>query len=100
VNHADLTLQFQQSASLRLLQARNAPLALSVLFSAFKREHLPSINESRLRAILEAELGELTDAGELIVGKPAKDYLVEGPTSLMGTCGGINQMEKTNRFTN
>lgn len=58
VNHADLTLQFQQSASLRLLQARNAPLTLSVLFSAFKREHVPSINESRLRAILEAELGE------------------------------------------
>ena len=77
MNHADLTLQFQQSASLRLLQARNAPLVLSVLFTAFKREHSPSINESRLRAILEAELGELSDTGELIGAKPAKDYLVE-----------------------
>lgn len=77
MNHTDLTLQFQQSASLRLLQARNAPLALSVLFTAFKREHSPSINESRLRAILEAELGELSDTGELIAGKPAKDYLVD-----------------------
>ncbi len=77
VNHADLTLQFQQSASLRLLQARNAPLALSVLFTAFKREHSPSINESRLRALLEAELAELSDASEPLAGKPAKDYLVE-----------------------
>jgi len=77
VNYSDLTLHFQQSASLRLLQARNAPLVLSVLFTAFKREHSPSINESRLRAILEAELGELSDTGELVAAKPAKDYLVE-----------------------
>ena len=84
MNHADLTLQFQQSASLRLLQARNAPLVLSVLFTAFKREHSPSINESRLRAILEAELGELSDTGEPIAAKPAKDYLVEWADQVHG----------------
>jgi hypothetical protein len=84
VNHADLTLQIQQSATLRLLQARNAPLVLSVLFIAFKREHSPSINESRLRAILEAELGELSDTGELIAAKPAKDYLVEWADQVHG----------------
>jgi hypothetical protein len=77
VNHADLKLQFQESASLRLLRAENAPLALAVLFAAFKREHVPSVNESRLRAILEAELEELRDAGGPISDKAAKSYLVE-----------------------
>jgi len=77
VNYADLKLQFHESASLRLLRADNAPFALTVLFAAFKRENVPSVNESRLRAILEAELGELRDVEEPLSTKGAKDYLNE-----------------------
>jgi hypothetical protein len=77
VNYADLKLQFHESASLRLLRADNAPFALTVLFTAFKRDNVPSINESRLRAILEAELGELRDVEQPLSTKGAKDYLNE-----------------------
>lgn len=77
MNHAELSLQFSQSASLRLLRADNAPLVLAVLSTAFKREHRPVLNESRLRALLEAELEELRDAGDTPTGKSAKDYLLE-----------------------
>jgi hypothetical protein len=77
MNHVELALRFSESASLRLLRADNAPLVLAVLFAAFKREHLPTISESRLRAMLEAELEELRDAGEPVADKKAKDYLLE-----------------------
>ncbi|KAF0179599.1 MAG: hypothetical protein FD161_1216 [Limisphaerales bacterium] len=77
VNHAELLLQFSQSASLRLLRADNAPLVLAVLATAFKREHRSVLAESRLRAVLEAELEELRDAGDAPAGKSAKDYLLE-----------------------
>ena len=62
VNYVELKLQFAASASLRLLRADNAPLLLAVLFTAFKREHLSAVSESRLRAMLEAVLEELRDA--------------------------------------
>ena len=77
MNYADLKLQFHESASLRLLRADNAPLALAVLFAAFKRDNVPSVNESRLRAILEAELGELRDVEEPASTRGARDYLQE-----------------------
>jgi len=66
VNYVELKLQFADSASLRLLRADNAPLLLAVLFAAFKHEHSSAVPESRLRAILEAELEELRDAGETV----------------------------------
>jgi len=50
---------------------------LAVLFAAFKREHHPVVTESRLRALLEAEIEELRDAGEFTSGRSAKDYLTE-----------------------
>jgi hypothetical protein len=77
VNFIEFKLQFADSASLRLMRAENAALVLAVLFSAFKRDHLATISESRLRAILEAELEEQRDAGEVVADKKAKDYLSE-----------------------
>ena len=63
--------------SLRMLRADNAPLVIAVLFAAFKQEHSSAVPESQLRAILEAELEELRDAGEVVADKKAKDYLLE-----------------------
>jgi hypothetical protein len=77
VNYAELKLRFAESTSLRLLRADNAPLVLAVLFTAFKREHAPVVTESRLRAMLEGELEELRDAGEIVATKSARDYLAE-----------------------
>ena len=77
MNYVELKLQFADSASLRLVRADNAPLLLAVLFAAFKHEHSSAVPESRLRAILEAELEELRDAGETVADKKAKDYLLE-----------------------
>ena len=77
MNYTDLQLQFEQSATLRLLRSGNAPLVLAVLFAAFKREHHPVVPESRLRALLEAEIEELRDAGDFASGRLAKDYLTE-----------------------
>lgn len=62
---------------MRLLRADNGPLVLAVLFAAFKREHAAAVSESRLRAILETELEEMRDAGEIAADKKAKDYLLE-----------------------
>lgn len=70
-------MQFANSASLRLLRSDNAPLVLAVLFTVFKHEHSSSVPESRLRAILEAELEEQRDGGEFVSDKKAKDYLIE-----------------------
>jgi len=77
VNYAELQLSFADSAQLRLLRADNAQLVLAVLFAAFKHEHASTIPESRLRAILEAELEELHDAGESTANKKAREYLLE-----------------------
>ncbi len=77
MNLTDLQLQFEQSPTLRLLRAENAPLVLAVLFAAFKHEHHPIVPESRLRALLEAEVEELRDSGDFVSEKPAKDYLTE-----------------------
>jgi hypothetical protein len=77
MNYFELKVQIADSASFRLLRADNAPLVLAVLFTAFKHEHSPSVSESRLRAILEAELEELRDANEIAPDKKAKDYLLE-----------------------
>ncbi|HOX57434.1 MAG TPA: DUF3375 domain-containing protein [Candidatus Paceibacterota bacterium] len=77
MNHAELQLSFTDSAQLRLLRADNAPLVLAVLFAAFKHEHTSTIPESRLRAILEAELEELRDASESTADKKAREYLLE-----------------------
>lgn len=77
MNLIEFKLQFADSASLRLMRAENAALVLAVLFSAFKRDHSASISESRLRAILEAELEELRDGTEAVPDKKAKDYLSE-----------------------
>jgi len=77
VNYVEFKLQFAEFASLKLLRADNAPLVLTVLFGAFKREHSSAVSESRLRAMLEAELEELRDAGEAVGDKKAKDYLLE-----------------------
>jgi len=77
VNYTDLQLEFKQSPTLRLLRAENSSLVLAVLFAAFKREHHPVVTESRLRALLEAEIEELRDAGEFNSGRSAKDYLAE-----------------------
>ncbi|HWE94073.1 MAG TPA: DUF3375 domain-containing protein [Tepidisphaeraceae bacterium] len=84
MNYVELKLQFAISVSLRLLQADNAPLILAVLFTAFKREHVPAIAESRLSAILEAELEELRDAGEIASHKKTKEYLSEWADQLHG----------------
>lgn len=77
MNYVEFKLQFAEFASLKLLRADNAPLVLTVLFGAFKREHSSAVSESRLRAMLEAELEELRDAGEAVGDKKAKDYLLE-----------------------
>ena len=77
MNFAELKPKFADSPSLRLLRADSAPLVLAVLFAAFKREHASGVTESRLRAMLEGELEELHDAGEIVASKSAKDYLVE-----------------------
>jgi hypothetical protein len=77
VNYAELQLSFSDSAQLRLLRADNAQLVLAVLFAAFKHDHASTIPESRLRAILEAELEELHDAGESTANKKAREYLLE-----------------------
>src|SRR5436309_314153 len=77
MNYIELKLQFADSASLRLMRADNAALVLAVLFAAFKREHRGSISESRLRSMLESELEELRDTGEIVPDKKAKDYLLE-----------------------
>ena len=77
MNFTDLQSQFAQSPTLRLLRADNAPLVLAVLFTAFKREHHPVVSEGRLRALLEAEIEELRDAGDFASGRLAKDYLIE-----------------------
>jgi len=77
VNYTELKLQFEQSPALRLLRAENASLVLTVLFAAFKHEHRPVVLESRLRALLEAELEELRDAAHIVSWKAAKDYLLE-----------------------
>lgn len=84
MNFSELKLQFAESASLRLLRADNAPLVLAVLFEAFKHEHSSSVPESRLRALLEAELEEQRDDGEVISEKTAKDYLTEWADQLHG----------------
>jgi len=76
-NFSELKLQFEDSASLRLLRADNGPLVLAVLFAAFKHEQSSSVPESRLRAILEAELEEQRYAGEAVSEQRAKDYLIE-----------------------
>jgi len=77
VNYIELKLRFAGSVSLRFLRADNAPLVLAVLFAAFKHEHSSAVPESSLRAILEAELEELRDAGETVADKTTKDYLLE-----------------------
>jgi hypothetical protein len=77
MNFTDLQLQFAESPCLRLLRAENAPLVLATLFAAFKREHASAVPESRLRAILEAELEEARDTEESAVGKKAGEYLIE-----------------------
>jgi hypothetical protein len=77
VNYVELNLQFAESASLSLLRADNASLVLAVLFAAFKHEHSSAVPESRLRGILEVELEELHDVGELVTSKKAIDYLLE-----------------------
>jgi flagellar biosynthesis chaperone FliJ len=77
MNFAELKIQFAQSASLRLMRADAAPFVLAVLFSAFKQQHMPTVSETRLRAILEVEIEELRDGGEIVTEKGAKDYLAE-----------------------
>jgi len=77
MNLIDLQLQFAESPSLRLLRAENAPLVLATLFAAFKREHHAVVAESRLRALLEVEIGELRDEDAPRGEKSARDYLVE-----------------------
>ncbi|MEI6196153.1 MAG: DUF3375 family protein [Verrucomicrobiota bacterium] len=77
MNYTELQLRFKQSPTLRLLRAENAPLVLAVLFTAFKREHHAVAPESRMRALLEAEIEELRDVGDFASGRPAKDYLAE-----------------------
>lgn len=77
MNLINLQLQFAESPSLRLLRAENAPLVLSTLFAAFKREHASAVSESRLRAILEGELEETRDTDEPPIVKKAGDYLVQ-----------------------
>lgn len=77
MNYIETKLQFAESPSLRLMRADNAALIVAVLFAAFKREHSPSVSESRLRSILEGELEELRDSGEIVPEKKAKDYLSE-----------------------
>jgi len=98
VNYADLKLQFHESAALRLLRADTAPFALAVLFTAFKRDNVPSVNESRLRAILEAELGELRDVEESDSTREPKTTSMSGAINPMGIFGDINLMVKTNQF--
>lgn len=77
LDYVDLRLQFDQSLALRLARAENAPLVLAVLFAAFKREHNPVVSESRLRALLEAELEEFRASAHSAVDKPARQYLSE-----------------------
>lgn len=84
MNYVELKLQFANSAALRMLRADNAPLALTVLFAAFKHEHSSAIPESRLWAILEAELEELRDASEPVAEKKAKDFLLEWADQVHG----------------
>lgn len=77
MTYTELKLQFAQSVCLRLLRADNVALALAFLHSAFKREHTPGASESRLRAMLDAELEELRDAGDAVAAKSAREYLLE-----------------------
>ncbi len=77
MDYVDLRLQFEHSLALRLVRAENAPLALAVLFAAFKREHRPVVPESRLRALLESELDELRVASQSAADKTARQYLSE-----------------------
>ncbi|MEI8290312.1 MAG: DUF3375 family protein [Verrucomicrobiota bacterium] len=75
MNYTELQLRFKQSPTLRLLRAENAPLVLAVLFTAFKREHHAVAPESRMRALLEAEIEELRDVGDFASGRPATQAL-------------------------
>lgn len=77
MNFADLQMQFAESPCLRLMRADNAPLILATLFAAFKREHVSSVCESRLRVILESELEEARGMENSAIGKTAGDYLME-----------------------
>jgi hypothetical protein len=77
VNYTDLRLQFERSPTLRLLRAENAPLVLTVLFEAFKREHRPTISENKIRFLLEAALEELRDLGQSPIAKTTREYLIE-----------------------
>lgn len=77
MNYTDLQLQFEQSPTLRLLRAENAPLVLATLFAAFKREHHAVVPESRLRSLLEIEMEELREADTPHGERAAKNYLVE-----------------------
>jgi hypothetical protein len=77
MNFTDLQMQFAESPCLQLLRAVNASLVLATLFRAFKREHASVVPESRLRAILEAELEEARDADKSTFEKKAGEYLIE-----------------------
>jgi hypothetical protein len=76
LDHSDLLLLFRESPAWRLLRADTAPLILSVLHKAFKRDHSPTIMESRLRSILEAELEALRGDHDT-VAKTAREYLLD-----------------------
>lgn len=58
VDYFELKPHLTDSLTLRLLRAENAALVLAVLFDAFKREHRPTVPESRLRALIESQLEE------------------------------------------
>ena len=77
MNFVELSVQFNDSSALRLVRAETAPLILTVLYTAFKREHRPVVAESRLRTILQAELEDLRAAGGFSGKKAAGEYLVE-----------------------
>lgn len=76
MDYTALRLRFEQSAALRLLRATNAPLVLAVLYSTFKRNHVPAVPESRLRASLESELESARECG-FESDKAARQYLAE-----------------------
>jgi hypothetical protein len=64
-----------KSPSLQLLRAANAPMILSFLHCAFKREQNVVIPEGQLRASLFAYLDELRESDPLAYPKNAADYL-------------------------
>jgi hypothetical protein len=77
VNYFDLKKQFAQSLTLRLLRAESVPLVMAVLFAGFKRDHRPTVPESRLRPILESQLEELCESEQLSGTKPVREYLAD-----------------------